>query len=280
MSRIIIGLLKYSLMTVLAVLALLPIGWMVMGSFRPHAEIFKYTSEINWKLFLPVEWTLSNYKELFSEGAGAFDRNLLNTFFIAMIVTSLALFVNSMAAFSFAKLRFPFKRTTLALFLSAMIIPLEVTLVPAYMLMRDLGWVDSYYALIVPSIVSVFGVFLMIQFFADIPRELLEAGRIDGASWLMIYWKIILPAAVPALITLGIITFLAQWDAYLWPLVVINDNAKQMIQVAIAQFSSVEMTRWGRILAASTISSLPIVIIFLFLQKYYIQSITMSGVKG
>jgi multiple sugar transport system permease protein len=271
---------KLLIMFGLAFAALLPIVWMVFGSFREHAEIFKYSTTLEWRTIFPVNWTFQNYLDIFTDDVKPFSRFILNTLLVAVPVTLLSLFFNSLAAFAFAKLRFRFKKTIFTLFLSALIIPGEVTLVPSYLLMSNFNWIDSYAALIVPAIVSVFSVFLLVQFFTEIPRDLLEAGRIDGASWFRVYQKIILPAAVPAIVTLAILTFLGQWDSYLWPLIVINDQNKQMLQVAIATFSNMQVTEWGRILAADTVSSIPIILMFLFLQKYYVQGITMSGVKG
>jgi multiple sugar transport system permease protein len=164
--------------------------------------------------------------------------------------------------------------------LSALVLPGEVTMVPLYLLIHAFGWTDSYRALIIPASVSVFSIFLLVQFFSDIPRDLLEAGKIDGASWLGIYTRIMLPCAVPALITMGLITFLGQWDSYLWPLIVINDESRQMLQVAIATFTNLQATEWGKILAADSVASVPILVLFLFLQKYYVQSIVNSGIKG
>jgi multiple sugar transport system permease protein len=271
---------KLLIMIGLAVSALLPIVWMVFGSFREHAEIFKYSSELEWRTIFPVNWTFQNYLDIFTDDVKPFSRFMLNTLLIAAPVTLLSLFFNSLAAFAFAKLRFRFKKTIFTLFLSALIIPGEVTLVPSYLLMSEFNWIDSYVALVFPAIVSVFSVFLLVQFFTEIPRDLLEAGRIDGASWFRVYQRIILPASIPAIVTLAILTFLGQWDSYLWPLIVINDQNKQMLQVAIATFSNMQVTEWGRILAADTVSSIPILLLFVFLQKYYVQGITMSGVKG
>lgn len=271
---------KLLVMIGLASAALIPIIWMVFGSFRSHEELFRYSADLEWRTIFPVDWTFQNYVEIFTDSEKPFNVYIFNTLLVAVLVTFLSLFVNSLAAFAFAKMKFRFKRTIFALFLSALVIPGEVTLVPSYLLMSNLDWIDSYAALVVPAIVSVFGVFLLVQFFSEIPRELLEAGRIDGASWFRIYQNIVLPGAVPALITLSIITFLAQWDSYLWPLVVINDQSKQMLQVAIASFSNMESTEWGRILAADTVSSVPILILFIMLQKHYVQGIAMSGIKG
>ncbi|GIO11375.1 ABC transporter permease [Cohnella xylanilytica] len=279
MNRAVFAALRWIVLVAAAVVSLFPIYWMVMSSFRTHEEIFRYTT-LSKELFLPVHWTLGNYREIFLDPAKPFGRYILNTLLVAVVVTAAGLVVNSMAAFAFAKLRFRFKRGLLALFLSSLVIPYEVIMVPQYLLMRDLGWINDYRALIVPQIVWVFGIFMLIQFFADVPRDILDAARIDGAGWARIYGVIVLPTAVPALITLGIMTFLNQWDSFLWPLVVINEEKKQVIQVAISSYQSLRNISWGKIMAATTISSVPILAVFLLLQRYYVQGITMSGVKG
>ncbi|REE90638.1 carbohydrate ABC transporter membrane protein 2 (CUT1 family) [Paenibacillus taihuensis] len=278
-NRIGILAVQYVVMTLIALLVIFPVYWMIMSSFRTHEEIFKY-STLSWQLFFPVKWTLVNYKEIFMDDSKPFGRYMLNTLLVAVIVTFLGLIVNSLAAFAFAKLRFPFKKTLIVIFLSSLVIPYEVIMIPQYLLIGDLHWMNDYKALIVPQIVWVFGIFMLIQFFADIPRDILDAAKIDGAGWLRIYSKIVLQTAVPALITLGLMTFLNQWDSFLWPLVVINEEKKQVIQVAISSFQSLRNISWGKVLAATTISSVPILGVFLLLQKYYVQGITMSGVKG
>lgn len=270
---------KYLILVVIAAIALIPIIWMVLGSFRPNEEIFKYATSLNINLFFPVDWTLQNYIDVITDENTPIFMYIWNTLFVAVIITTLVVFFNSMAAFAFAKLDFPFKNVIFICFMSALIIPGEVTLVPNYLLMNDLGWINDYRALIFPSLVNVFGIFLLRQFFSEIPKDMIEAARIDGASWFRIYWSIILPSAVPAMITLGIITFLASWDSYFWPLIVLNDDSKQLIQVAIANYSSLAGTEWGNILAANTVSTIPILIGFLFLQKYYIRGISMTGSK-
>lgn len=272
--------LKYALMIVLAIVSVIPIVWMIGGSLRPYEELFRYSSSFNLHLFVPVKFTLSNFDKVIFNDQNPFIRYIGNTLIVAASVTALVLVVNSLAAFAFAKLRFRGKGVLFALFMSALIIPGEVTLVPNYLLMHNLGWLNTYWALIVPGMLSVFGIFLLRQFFADIPDEILEAAKIDGASMPRTFVNIVMPASVPPMITLGLMTFLGNWDAYLWPLIVINEDKLQMIQVAIASFSSAVGTDWSRILAASTISTVPILILFLFLQRYYIQGVTMSGVKG
>jgi ABC-type sugar transport system, permease component len=279
MVKTVLHVMRWLIMLAVVVIVLLPIVWMVFSSFRIHEEIFKYTTP-GWHLFIPKRWTLQNYVDIFLDASRPFGRYMVNTLFVASVVTAAGLWINSMAAFAFAKLRFPQKKTLLVLFLSSLVIPYEVIMIPQYMLIRDLGWINTFQALIVPQIVWVFGIFMLVQFFADIPRDILDAGKIDGASWFRIYVRLVLPSGVPALITLGLITFLNQWDAFLWPLIVINDDKKQMIQVAISSFQSLRGISWGKILAATSISSVPIVVVFLFLQRYYVKGITMTGVKG
>ncbi|HZG58855.1 carbohydrate ABC transporter permease [Paenibacillus sp.] len=278
-NRLFIYSFRYVVMILFSVIVLLPFIWMFFSSFRMHEEIFKYTS-FQWQLFLPVDWTFHNYIDLFTDPSKPFGRVILNSLLVSLTVTALGLLVNSLAAFAFGKLHFRMKKYVFALFLSSLVIPYEVTMIPLYMLVRDLGWINSYEALIFPQIVWVFGVFLLTQFYAEIPRDILDAARMDGATWLQVYWRIAVPTAVPAMITLALLTFLNQWDAFLWPLIVINDEKKQMIQVVISSFQSLRGISWGKILAASSVGSIPILVLFLFLQKYYVQGVTQSGVKG
>ncbi|AQS57544.1 sugar ABC transporter permease [Novibacillus thermophilus] len=266
-------------MILLSFIVLLPVIWMVTSSFRPHSEIFRYT-EFGWELFIPVDFTFENYVDIFSNQDRPFGVYILNTLFVAVVGTVSGLFINALAAFSFAKLRFPLKKTLMVLFLSTLVIPFEAIMIPQYLLIRDLGWLDSYKALIIPQIVWAFGIFMLIQFFSDIPRDMLEAARIDGASWLQIFFRIAVPISTPALITLGIMTFINRWDEFLWPLIVISDDSRQLIQVAIASYTTQYSTSWGLIFAASTVASIPTLIIFLFLQRYYVQGITTTGLKG
>lgn len=168
MNRAVLLCLRWLVLILMAVISLFPIYWMVMSSFRTHEEIFKYTT-LSKELFLPVHWTLDNYREIFLDPAKPFGRYISNTLMVAVVVTAAGLMVNSMAAFAFAKLKFRFKKGLLAFFLSSLVIPYEVIMIPQYLLMRDFGWINDYRALIVPQIVWVFGIFMLIQFFSDVP---------------------------------------------------------------------------------------------------------------
>jgi multiple sugar transport system permease protein len=161
-----------------------------------------------------------------------------------------------------------------------MIIPGEVTFMPLFLVVRSLGWIDHYAALITPPLFGVFGIFLLRQFFRDIPVDLEDSARIDGCSAPGIYWHIILPLGRSALITLGLLMFIGEWGSFLWPLVVMNTPSMQVIQVGVASFTTTYGVYWGRILAASAMASIPVIILFMALQRYYVRGIVLSGLKG
>lgn len=270
--------LKIVFMSLIAIIILLPVIWMLLSSFKPESEIFKNTS-LSWHYFIPENWTIKNYVDIFTNERRPLGRYILNTLFIAITGTFFGLIVNSLAAFAFSKMRFPLKKILFTLFLTTLAIPFEAVMVPQYLIIRDFGWLNTYKAIIMPQLVWAFGIFLLIQFFTDIPTSLIEAARIDGASWLNIYGRIALPTAKPALITLGIMTFVARWDEFMWPLIVISDDSKQVIQIAVASYSTENWVSWGNIFSASVVASLPTLILFFLLQKYYIQGVASTGIK-
>ncbi|MFC7394525.1 carbohydrate ABC transporter permease [Scopulibacillus cellulosilyticus] len=279
MKKSTVRILHYIILCLIALIMLLPMIWMTLSSLRSQDEIFKF-SHLSWHLFFPVHWTLQNYIDIFLDKENPFFKYLINTFFVSLTVTVIGVFVNSMTAFAFAKMNVPYKRLLFILFLSTLAIPYEVIMIPQFLIIKNLHWINSFKALIIPQIVWAFGIFLLYQFFKEIPKDIIESAKMDGASWFRIYITIIIPLAIPALLTLAIITFVAQWDSFLWPLIVINDDTKQVINIGISSYSSLEGISWGEIFAASTISSLPIVIAFLFLQKHYVKGVMNSGVKG
>ncbi len=209
-----------------------------------------------------------------------FTRYLFNSIFVAVLVTLSSLIVNAMAAYAFARLDFPGRKILFALFLTTVIIPFEALAIPLYLEMRALRWVNTYQALIVPWIANAMGIFLLRQFFLDIPRDLIDAAHIDGCSHLSAFRRIVLPNAIPALITFALIRFQASWDAFFWPLIVAPGPEKRVVQVAIATFTTEVQTQWGLTFAASTLATLPILFLFLLLQRYYVQGILLSGLKG
>lgn len=270
--------LKYITLTALAFVFLVPYVWMVVSSLKPQARIFTSTFPLRWEAFWVTAPTLEHYIKVFK--VVPFGRYLLNTLGIAVTVTIGNLLVGSLAAYSFARLRFPGRDALFVAVLSTMIIPGEVTFMPLFLVVRTLGWIDRYTALIVPPLFGAFGIFLLRQFFRDIPADLEDSAKIDGCSILGIYWRIILPLGKSALITLGLLVFIGEWGSFLWPLVVINSPDKQVIQVGIANFTTTYGTYWGRILAASVLASAPVIGLFLALQRYYVRGFVMSGLKG
>jgi multiple sugar transport system permease protein len=271
---------RYALLTLFALFFVVPFAWMFLAAFKPQLEIFQYIFPLNWKTFIPQTWTLENFQGLMELEPYPFTYYIWNSLFVAITVTLCSLVVNAMAAYAFAKLRFPWQNALFAIFLSTTIIPFEVIAIPLYLEMKTFSWVNSYQALIIPWIANAMGIFLLRQFFAEIPRDLIEAAQIDGCSHLSAFRRIVLPNAIPAMITFALIRFQASWDAFFWPLIVASNPEKRVVQVAIASFATEAQTRWGLTFAATTLATLPILIVFILLQRYYVQGVVTSGMKG
>ncbi len=259
---------------------LVPYLWMVSSSLKPQLEIFQYVYPVSWKTFVPQHFTLEAYRELFHLVPFPVSRYFLNSLFVAISVTILSLIVNALAAYAFARLEFPGRNVLFVVFLSTMIVPFEVLAIPLYLQVRSLGWVNTYQALIIPWVANPLGIFLLRQFFQDIPKGLEEAARIDGCSYFGAFRHVVLPNSIPALVAFALIRFQASWDAFLWPLIAAPSAEKRVIQVAIASFATEVQTRWDLTFAASTMATLPIILTFLVLQRFYVQGVVMSGLKG
>ena len=270
----------YVTLGVLAAAWLIPYVWMLSSSLRPQVDIFTSLVPLSWKTFVPQIFTLASYRELFALVPFPFSRYLLNSVFVAVSVTTLSLIVNALAAYAFARLEFPGRGVVFAIFLSTMIVPFEVLAIPLYVQIRSFGWVNTYQALIVPWVANPLGIFLLRQFFQEIPRELEEAARIDGCSYFGAFRHIVIPNSIPALVAFALIRFQASWDAFLWPLIAAPAAEKRVIQVAIASFVTEVQTRWDLTFAASVVATLPILAVFLVLQQYYVQGVVTSGLKG
>lgn len=271
---------RYLLLTVVALAFVIPFLWMFLAAFKPQAEIFQHVYPVSWKTFIPQEWTLENFRRLMALEPYPFTRYLGNSLFVALTVTAGSLVVNAMAAYAYAQLDFPFRNFLFVVSLATVIVPFEAFAIPLYLEMRTFDWVNSYKALIIPWIANGAGIFLLRQFFLDIPRDLIEAARIDGCSHIGAFARIVIPNSIPALITFALIRFQASWDSFFWPLIVAPSPEKRVVQVAIATFTTEVQTQWGLTFAASTLATLPILIFFLFLQRYYVQGVIMSGIKG
>lgn len=271
---------RYVILTIIALFFIVPFIWMFLASFKPQEEIFAFIYPLSLKTFIPETWTLNNYRQLMALDPYPFTRYIGNSVFVAVSVTLGSLVVNSMAAYAFARLRFPGRNLLFVLSLVTVMVPFEAFAIPLYLQMRNFDWVNTYKALIIPWIANGAGIFLLRQFFLDIPKDLIDAARIDGCSHLSAFRRVVLPNAVPALITFSLIRFQASWDAFFWPLIVAPSPEKRVVQVAIATFTTEVQTQWGLTFAASTLATVPIIILFLLLQRYYVQGVVMSGMKG
>lgn len=251
----------------------LPFVWMISSSLKTLEEVAQLP--IRW---IPETFRFSNYAEVFSVIPMA--RFLLNTLFIASTITVLAIISSSLAAYAFARIEFKGRNVLFFLFLTTLMVPQQVTMIPNFILMKYFGWLNTYWALIVPSVFTAFGVFMMRQFFLSIPKELEEAAKIDGCNRFRIYWSIMLPLAKPALVTLAIFTFLHEWNSFLWPLIVIDDINLQPIQVGLRTFQGEFGTSWHLMMAGALVAELPILLFYIFCQRYIIEGIATSGIKG
>lgn len=228
--------------------------------------------------FGPAQWTLANYVETFQ--VIPFARYYLNSIVVTGSITILQILVSSLAAFGFARLRFRGRDGLFLLYLATLMIPFPVTLIPNFLVIRSLGWYDSYWALIMPGAFSVFSTFLLRQYYRGIPLDLDEAARMDGASSLRIWSQIIAPLSGPVLATLTIFVFQASWNDFLWPLVVTSSDEMRTIPVGLAAFVGQYATAWSLLMAGSVIALLPVLVIYMFGQKWFVQGIALSGISG
>lgn len=252
---------------------LVPFAWMLSTSLKEPGDIFVYPPQ--W-LPQPMRW--QNYVETVT--VMPFLRFYLNSTIQATAVTVLQLLTSSLAAFAFSRLRFRGRDALFLLYLATMMIPFPVTMIPNFVIIRYLHWIDTYRALILPPAFSAFSTFLMRQYFLSIPNELDDAARVDGASSFRIWWQVILPLSGPAVATLAIFTFLGQWNNFLWPLVATNSEKMWTLPVGLASFQGQYSIQWNLLMAGSVIAIVPILIIYLIGQKWFVRGITLTGMGG
>ena len=294
-TKLSVGLvLQYALAIFFMLLFCLPLLFMISSSLKDPQAIFADVK--SWKAFFPVG------DINFDQYVGVFERLpmaqfVFNSLFVSGVVVIAGLFVNSLAAFAIARLRFRGQNTLLVFLIATLVIPFETIAMPLLVLVNSLprlswedgsveitiGWLNTYLVQIMPFIAGGFSIFLFVQYFKTLPKELDEAAIIDGASYFSIYWRIIVPLAGPAFATSAILSFLAIWNAYLWPVMVVQTEALRPVQVGLDYFwasTSEEGTQWGEIMAYSTLITLPILIIFVIFQRAFVASVASSGVKG
>jgi ABC-type glycerol-3-phosphate transport system permease component len=258
-------------------LFLLPLWWALASSLRPLNDIFKYVSPFSLAALIPDKITFEAYRSIF------FDRGfgiaVFNSLFVALATVLAGLGVNSLAGFAFAVLRFPGRNALFGITVLTFLVPFEAISIPLYTVVRSLGWLDTYLALIVPGVANGIVIFLFRQFFSQVPRELVDAARIDGASWLTIFVRIYLPLSKPVIISAALLIFLFQWEAFLWPLISTRSEGLKVIQVALAGFELRYQTLWNELFAAATLAALIPLLILLPLQRFYVQGVTAGGFK-
>ena len=250
-----------------------PFVFMVTASFRDQGELYSLPVTI-----MPREWQGHNYQKLF--GDTDFVIWYGNTIFTAGIRTALGVYLAAMGGAAFAKYEFRFKRACFFIVLATLTLPFHAILIPLFLLMRDLAWIDTYWAIIIPGVVGAFNIFLMRQYIEAVPDELMDAARIDGASEIGIFHRIILPLVRPALGVVAILTFVGTWNDFLWPLIVLHDDQKYLLSIGIATMDGPYDVEVGAIMAASFLSTLPIVIIFVLMQRQIIAGLTQGAIRG
>ncbi len=274
-SKILMDLLVYLVLSVVGIIFIMPFAWMVANSFKDIRGIYQYPPE-----FIPEVWHFENYTEAWT--MTHFDLGFLNSAFVAAAVVLGQLFTASLAGYSFARLRYPGRDKIFLLYISLMMVPFTVLLIPLYVQMRYFNWISTLQAVIVPFLFTPWGTFMMRQFMVTIPRELEDAARIDGCGFFRTYWLIILPLTKPALATLAIFTFVNTWNSFQWPLIVLGKPKVKTLPLLLASFQNQSgmRTPWHLIMAAATFVVIPVLIAFVVGQKYYVRGIVTSGIKG
>lgn len=255
-----------------ALIALLPMLWMVSASFMASGEAGMYPPRL-----LPRVPTLEHYRELFTRLQ--LGRYFVNSTIIALAVTGISLLINSMAGYAFAKLRFRGRSVLFRVLAAGLVVPVQVAMLPLFLLLKQLGLINTYWGVIIPGLASILGIFLVRQYALAIPDDLLDAARVDGAGELRIYFSIVLPTIVPILATLSIWTFLSTWNDFMWPLIVLSDEAKYTLPVALANLSGEHVQDTELMMAGSVLTTLPVLLVFLVLQRYYINGLVLGSIK-
>jgi multiple sugar transport system permease protein len=269
-------LLAYVGLTLGSIVMVAPFAWMLSTALKPPSEAFAYPPQ-----WLPSRVTFENFQRVWT--AVPFGRYIFNSLFVALSVMLLDLITASLAAYAFARMQFPGRDRLFLLYLATLMIPGQVTVIPNFIVMRYLGWLDTYAALIIPHAFTAFGTFLLRQSFLAMPRELEEAAKMDGAGHLGIYWRIILPLAGPALATLAILSFQGSYNSFFWPLVVISSDTMWTIPLALRLFTGnagMYATDWWLVMAGASIAVTPMLIIFMAAQKYFVRGIVLTGMGG
>jgi multiple sugar transport system permease protein len=263
----------YLVLVLGALTMITPLLWMLITSLKPLEDVFKWPP-----LAFQSAPVWENYREIWR--AVPFGRYLANTFLVSTARTAGVLVTSSLAGYAFARLRFPGRDAIFLAYLGTIMVPGQVTMIPSFIVMRELGWLDTYMALIVPWLFSPFGTFLMRQYFLTLPRSLEDAAAIDGAGLLTAFRRIALPLAKPALATLAVFTFLTSWNDFLWPLIVTDSREVRVVSVGLTEFQDLYYTDWPLLMAASLVAVVPVLVLYMFAQRYFVAGIATTGQRG
>jgi multiple sugar transport system permease protein len=265
----------YAALALVSLVLILPFLWIISTSLKGDEDIF--TTPPQW---IPTDIRWENYSDVFDRMP--YLIYFRNSVFVTVMTIVGVVISSSLVAYAFACLRWPGRNALFIFVLATMMLPMQVTMIPMFVLFKELGWLNTYKPLIVPAFFGggAFNIFLLRQFFLTIPKELFEAARIDGCSEFRIYWNIVLPLAKPALATVAILTFMFSWNDFLGPLIYLSDQLKGTLALGLALFVGQHQTEWGMLMAASVLMMLPMVLIFFFFQRYFIKGFVMSGIKG
>ena len=262
----------FTLVSLGAFFMFIPYLWMVLSSFKSNLEIIEGAANI-----FPKNPSLDGYKTVLTEAP--FLRWLMNSFFTSVSTTVFTLFTSALAGYIFAKFRFKGQKVYFLVILATMMVPFQVLMIPRYLIITDLGLINNILALVVPNLVTGFGIFLSKQFIEGIPNDLIEAARIDGAGEFRTFWSLILPQIKPILSALAIFTFMAAWNDYLWPLIVLNDLEKMTVPLALVFFNGQHSVNYNVVMSAAVLIMIPVVVVFLIFQKQFIKGMTLTGFK-
>jgi multiple sugar transport system permease protein len=275
--RLLFKFLGYIALIVVAITMVIPFEWMIITSLKPAGTEFSYPPEL-----LPRSIDLNNYIKIFT--MVPFGRYFANTVFVTLFTVIGQVLICSMAGYGFSRLNFIGRDVIFVVYLATMMIPFQIILIPLYLIVFKLGWVNTYQGLIIPSISSAFGIFLLRQAFLNIPRDFQDAARIDGASEWRIFAQIFLPLSGPTIATLAVFAFMGSWTDLLWPLLIARDKSMRTLELGLAYFnattSAFKQPNWPLIMAASVVVMLPVLIVYFFTQRYFVAGITLSGLKG
>lgn len=266
--------LMYGGLIIYAIVTFIPFLWALSASFKPLSEIS--ASGTN---FIPQEFTLENYKAIFAQEP-LFGRWLFNSAIVAILATLFNLLFNSMAGYALARIRFPGNRLFFFLILAVLVVPSQITLLPKFLILKSLGWLNSYQGLVVPTVVNATFIFMMRQFFVNFPKELEEAAQLDGLNRFETFFQIVLPLAKPALAAQTIFIFMSSWNDFLLPLVVMSNPEMFTLPIGLNAFKGQYITYWNYIMAASMVFTLPALVIYAFFNRYFIQGVTFTGGKS